>query len=205
MYTEIVKPQNIKQLEVRFNVSSLEKYVRLLDEHYWVENKHRQSTYLPHADTESIGILWVSNETEAIDVVTLSTLQIKHPVLYTNVVKKIEKILIYLTNIYAGHVYKILLARLKAKKCIPLHFDEKFSLEQTHRVHIPIITNKLVKFTVGQKTLNMKKGRVYEINNCASHSVFNDGNEDRVHLIIDIIECKTLKEIRLSTESKQYC
>ena len=55
-------------------------------------------------------------------------------------------------------------------------------------MHIPIITNKKVYFSVGEEKKNLKSGEMWEINNSKkSHAVKNNSKEDRIHLIIDWI------------------
>jgi len=52
-------------------------------------------------------------------------------------------------------------------------------------VHIPITTNDKVVFTVDGEKKNMQVGEFWEIDNSQDHSVENQGNEDRIHLIVD--------------------
>jgi hypothetical protein len=82
---------------------------------------------------------------------------------------------------------RVFLAKLPAKKTITPHADWQEYLLVCRRNHIPIITNADVRFTVGDETKVMKTGEVWEINNSKVHSVVNGGEDDRVHLIVDII------------------
>ena len=54
------------------------------------------------------------------------------------------------------------------------------------RLHIPIITNDKVVFIVGGKRYQMAEGRLYYVNFTKSHYVRNDGDEARVHLVLDL-------------------
>ena len=71
---------------------------------------------------------------------------------------------------------------------IDTHKDFGKQLESGHRIHIPVITNESVLFTIGNETINMKQGEIWEINNQEEHSVVNDSIFDRIHLIIDWIK-----------------
>jgi aspartyl/asparaginyl beta-hydroxylase (cupin superfamily) len=53
------------------------------------------------------------------------------------------------------------------------------------RTHIPIITNSEVTFIVGGETKYLKEGEIWEIDNSKEHSVNNNSNVDRIHLIMD--------------------
>lgn len=60
------------------------------------------------------------------------------------------------------------------------------------RFHIPIITNPNVEFSVwnweGQKqTENMKQGSLWCLDLRKPHTVINNGDSDRIHLVIDIL------------------
>ncbi len=86
-----------------------------------------------------------------------------------------------------GYFVRANLVRLQSGGKITEHTDNNFSLVHSHRVHLPVITNDQVEFTVGGETLNMKEGALYEINNRRMHSVRNAGSEDRIHLILDYV------------------
>ena len=53
------------------------------------------------------------------------------------------------------------------------------------RLHIPIITNPDVIFILDDKRLIMNEGECWYINANFTHSVANNGIEDRIHLVID--------------------
>ena len=81
---------------------------------------------------------------------------------------------------------RVLLLKLFAKKDVSEHTDRGEYLSAVRRFHIPIITNDLVSYTVNGETVNMKEGECWEINNQRPHSVLNDSDIDRVHLLVDI-------------------
>jgi hypothetical protein len=91
-------------------------------------------------------------------------------------------------------VVRCLLAKMPAKAVIPPHHDNGKWVGWTHRMHIPIITNKHVRFMSGTTVETLKRFAfnpdvAMELNNAAKHAVYNDhGKEDRVHLIFDWIE-----------------
>ena len=86
-----------------------------------------------------------------------------------------------------GKSARVLLIKLGAGKDVALHVDGGDYLSSVRRFHIPIITNDNVFYTVNKETINMKAGECWEINNLKYHSVLNDSEEDRVHLLIDIL------------------
>ncbi len=84
-----------------------------------------------------------------------------------------------------GFLVRMLLAKLPAGSKIPKHTDAGYALLNRHRVHIPIITNDKVVFMVDGEEKNMQAGELSEINSELVHAVENQGDADRIHLIID--------------------
>ncbi len=54
------------------------------------------------------------------------------------------------------------------------------------RLHIPIHTNDRVTFFVGGERIKMSPGRLYYVNFSKPHYVQNEGDTDRLHLVLDL-------------------
>jgi hypothetical protein len=68
------------------------------------------------------------------------------------------------------------------------------------RIHIPVQTNEKVQFCVwdldGKKhNVNMKVGTVWNLDTRKPHMVVNDGECDRIHLVIDVETTPELREL----------
>lgn len=100
---------------------------------------------------------------------------------YTNII--VEE----LEHIYNGTAAGVVYSRIPAGKGVDAHIDKGYHPENSHRLHIPIITNNEVMFTIEDKSINMTVGSCYEVDNLLTHSVKNLGVTDRIHLIIDIV------------------
>lgn len=81
---------------------------------------------------------------------------------------------------------RVQLAELPAGQVIPPHRDGSM-LALIHRLHVPLVTNPGVKFFVRGRPFELKVGRLYDLNNVAPHSVRNDGDATRVHLMVDML------------------
>ncbi|HLP63636.1 aspartyl/asparaginyl beta-hydroxylase domain-containing protein [Flavobacterium sp.] len=78
------------------------------------------------------------------------------------------------------------LLNLSAGAQIKPHSDHCLGYEDGFfRLHIPIITNPNVIFILDSKRLIMNEGECWYINANFTHSVANNGSEDRIHLVID--------------------
>ena len=71
---------------------------------------------------------------------------------------------------------------------INTHTDDRSGYEDgVFRIHIPIITNDKVHFVLNDKILIMQPGEAWYTNVNLPHSVVNNGQTNRVHLVIDCI------------------
>jgi len=80
------------------------------------------------------------------------------------------------------------LALLPSGNKVNIHRDmggELTTPVKNPRIHLPIITNDSVIFDIDGERKVMKAGELWEINNLELHSVYNNGKEDRIHLILD--------------------
>lgn len=94
---------------------------------------------------------------------------------------------------FKGRVGRAIFTKLVPGGNIPKHRDGGYYLMNSHRCHVPIITNENVLFHLQHETINMKAGTCYEINNYGSHAVDNNSEEYRIHMIIDIIPMRSFK------------
>ena len=78
--------------------------------------------------------------------------------------------------------------RLGAGAAILTHRDYRLSVDDgLARVHIPIITSAAVDFYLDGQRVDMKEGEAWYLNFNLQHSVKNNGDKERVHLVIDCI------------------
>ena len=191
IFSPITIPKDIMCLDYRLDTTSIKDCLSDINDFAWMKNMYRQFTFPAHAQTQTLFILWQDFYENRFSVEPA----IRHPVYYEKVIASLDECIKFLTNYYDGTVYRLIITKLKPKSIIPKHADRlECSLEYTHRVHIPIITNEKVIFSVSDKTINMKEGYLYEINNKTVHGVSNDSDLARIHIIIDIVEKKTMLE-----------
>ncbi|MGE9314953.1 aspartyl/asparaginyl beta-hydroxylase domain-containing protein [Niabella sp. CJ426] len=93
-------------------------------------------------------------------------------------------------------VQSVRFLNLKAGACIKPHRDRELAFEMGEaRLHFPIITNPDVAFFVEDNRLNMQAGECWYINANLTHQVHNNGNTDRVHLVVDCLVNDWLREL----------
>jgi quercetin dioxygenase-like cupin family protein len=145
----------------------------------WDEFDYRQKKFHVHKETKTIPLLF----DEAFEIGEKTEQEHYH--LFKDEIKRIEALIQDVME-EQGFIFRAILVKLPAGKGIPPHIDKGESLAIPRRIHIPILTNKDCFFTVGEVTKNLKEGYVWEINNNGRrHGVANNGETDRVHLIVD--------------------
>jgi hypothetical protein len=158
----------------------------------WEADLFRQSRYEVHRDTKTVGLVFDPDYRHS-HPTRLPMLQRFEPALrpvlqmVAEHFEESEKGSELVDQFGLGYFIRASIVRLRAGGTIAPHTDNNFSLVHSHRMHLPLLTNDRVLFTVGSETINLRAGEVYEINNRRKHSVENSGDTDRVHLILDFV------------------
>ena len=172
-----MKNYNFKYLG-KLDTKNIKQIVLNISKEEWEKFDFRQKTHDVHKETRTVPIIF--------DIDSRS----KNPTYLKNS-KNYKKELDYLNDLFKnefgdGFIIRAILVKLKSNSSISPHIDSGYSISISNRMHIPIITNDKVLFQVGEDIKILKEGEIWEINNIGKkHSVKNDSNEDRVHLIVD--------------------
>ncbi len=159
------------------------------DDQAWHEDDRRQDDYDVHNQTKSIVVLFAS-ETWPRVVITREKGWDRIADLANPIMAEI------IERFYppGGTIIRAVAAKLVAGGSITPHRDALKSFSYGHRIHIPIVTNKLVRFMIDGRPYSFEIGHVYEINNLLTDSVINAGKEDRINFIFDYVPADVAKE-----------
>ena len=167
-----------------FDTDSIVTKLKDITQEDWEDFNFRADQEKVHRQTLTIPLFYYFYA--GTDQERLITTDEKWSILFTDELNTLKDIG---ANAYPkGGLIRCLLVKLEAGGRIPLHIDTWInpSANSIHRVHIPVITNDDVIFSVGGELKNMKKGECWEINNLEEkHGVNNYSSTDRVHLIFD--------------------
>jgi hypothetical protein len=84
-------------------------------------------------------------------------------------------------------VRTVRLMRLRPGSRIKEHFDHDLAAEMgSARLHVPITTNPRVEFLLNRTPVTMAPGSAWYLRLSDPHAVYNRGETDRVHLVIDV-------------------
>lgn len=110
-------------------------------------------------------------------------------------------------------VMSVRFLNLQAGAIIKPHTDKELCFEKGEaRLHFPLKTNPMVGFYIEDERIRLNEGECWYINANLMHSVFNRGNADRIHLVIDcrvndwlsgVIESAENKSIKVCSEDEQ--
>lgn len=144
----------------------------------WDAYDFRQKVHKVHRETKTIPLIWNEQLTgkqklwEGYELFSDELKQILH--ILNNAQKRI------------GVLHTAILINLEKQMQVYPHIDAHPFFKSVHRIHIPIFTNPQCLFTVAGETIHMQEGEIWEINNDAKmHSVVNNGDTDRIHLLLD--------------------
>ena len=172
------------------DIAPIKDLVLQLTQEHWGQQSTREKRYEVHKNTQSIGLVF-DEDFRHMNPTVHPAYELFAPVLrdlFAQISEHYEtapEIQAKFGRPVQGYFIRVNLVKLAAGGTIAEHRDMNFSLAHSHRIHVPIVTNDLVFFHVGQKTVTMQEGEIIEINNRREHSVENKGSEDRVHLILD--------------------
>ena len=162
---------------------ALQQAVLGLEEAAWRDQQYRQDTYEVHRQTESIvmvftdGSGWPSIEVHkeaGWDWLAETAAPLMNDIIKNHLEPE-------------GVIIRAMAARMAPGAVIRPHRDSHPSFHASHRIHIPLATNRQVRFTIDGRPYKFEVGRAYEINNQLTHSVMNKGAEHRVHFIFDYL------------------
>jgi hypothetical protein len=139
-------------------ISELRKLVLSLTDEQWDDFSIRQNLYEVHQNTKAIGLVYDLDfrHSHPTRLPTLAMFEeALRPVLMKTAAHYEEsetgKQLIQGNKL--GYFIRASLVKLMAGRDIAAHRDMNFSLTHSHRVHLPIITNDEVWFTVGKESI----------------------------------------------------
>ena len=166
-----------------FNISNIKQEVSFFKKE-WLLDVSRQALGMTHRNTEMFRLCatdyeWVPGS----PIITEYVNELKDE--YSK--KELDIIYKDLEERYSGKIIRCEIIKLKKLSEVYKHTDGGPLLHYSRRVHIPLITNSDVTFTVMDNTIHMLEGHGYEINNQLPHAVNNNSNYDRIHMIIDVL------------------
>jgi Aspartyl/Asparaginyl beta-hydroxylase len=149
----------------------------------WNQND-RHNNYTGAKNTQSILFIWTPNlYSEKTFYVFSDTILLNSPIGI-----EFQKIAEQVIDLIPGIIIKAALVKLSPGYKIPFHTDGRHeSWVNSHRLHLPVITEPDVFFTYEDCKYHIKKNILTEVNNQVVHGVEHNGLSDRYHLMFDVL------------------
>lgn len=163
--------QPLIRLPVRFCADTLVEQVNALPRSAWVPH--------PQGLAGNDAVRLVSPNGQATDLWG----GVMAPTEYLNACPYIMEVMAELGAVWG----RSRLMGLAAGATVPGHIDSHYYWRTHVRIHVPVITNPEVKFTVGGQTVHMEPGECWTFDSFQRHEVVNGGSEHRVHLVLDTV------------------
>lgn len=165
------------KLPMRFDTAPLLEELQHIDKIWWLQHPNargyegdwnavalRSNTGRPN------GLLAISDQTQYRDTVLMQECPRLAAVVRT----------------FAFPLSSVRLMRLAAGSRIKEHTDDDLLLKNGQlRIHVPIVTNDKLVFVVDGRRLILREGETWYIDFSRPHWVYNGGETDRIHLVID--------------------
>lgn len=175
------------------DISALRQTVLGISDAKWNESNARQQNYGKiHQYTQTIGLIYDDDMRHKNGTVHAMYHELK------GLIEPIEKHVAAYYQQQKIHILesrrdqqpyfaRIILVLLKAGGVISKHKDGSASMLRCHRIHLPLVTGPTVTFDVGESSISMAEGELWEINNRREHAVANNSDNDRIHLVLDYV------------------
>ncbi|MGV7105075.1 aspartyl/asparaginyl beta-hydroxylase domain-containing protein [Flavobacterium sp. U410] len=180
----------------QFDPERLQKDLQKITDHQW---KPHYNTNDYDGDWSSIALVSQGGKSDNINAFPIGT----EKATYTEIMDPC----LYLKEVIDRFSFEkttVRLLRLATGASIKPHTDNCLGYEDGYfRIHIPIITNEHVEFILDGQRLQMNEGECWYIDANFTHSVANNGAQDRIHLVIDGIRNEWTDELFFKQASEE--
>lgn len=171
------------------NIKNLKQSLLDVGENIWKEDQSRQNKHAVHYNTHFIPIMWDAPSSS--QMIYGEKTKHYYNFLFDGLIEEITTQINSSLN-KDGVIFRSILARLRPNQNIDAHVDRAEMMKYSKKIHIPIITNNNVLFQVGGEEKNLKEGEIWDIDVTKLHAVYNQSNQNRVHLIVMYTDRKDL-------------
>jgi len=164
---------------IKIDVARLQQDLRTMEENFWIP----QDRYARQAISHWHGIALYSVNGDPQDLRCADRL----PVHKTAAAEKCSYICDELLPQFGAPWLRVVFYRLKGGTKIGRHRDlsENRMIPGIVRIHVPVVTNDRIVMYVDDKPYRFESGTAWYFDATAFHSVENNSDQDRIHLVVD--------------------
>ena len=176
------------QLPFQFNVQQMQEELRQLDSRAW--QLHYQKLHYK-GEWSALPLRSVNGISDNIFISPENNPEYKDTV-FLNDSTYFKQVL----SSFKCPLLAVRLLKLNAGAVIKEHKDAELCYEKGEiRIHIPVITNDKVEFYLDKERVILKEGECWYLNFNLPHSIANNGETDRIHLVLDASVNDWVKEL----------
>ena len=175
------------------DLSELKKAVLAMPAHYWdPEYQKKANAYIMGRDgqlaqfkpgTKTINLIFSDRDAENV---------FEFPWYRDTFGHLVKPLLQHLLGKHYDCITRVQFALMPGQSEIKPHVDSGGYSQDGHRIHFVIASNPAVSFHVCDNDecikIHTEEGTVFELNNRLKHYVKNDGQEYRIHMVVDVAE-----------------
>ena len=177
---------NYIKYDKKYDIEPIKKRLFELDDDTWTPTQRGEKWNIETKGIEVIGHKPNKAETFHISQVVYRDIDEQLKSLTIPIVKDLEK------DFDCTVIRAVYVNLLKGCSIHP-HIDAGKYAALAHRMHVTILINDQVIYTVGgEKYCMTELGGLYEIDNQKTHAVDNLGSEDRIHLVLLVLPNKDI-------------
>jgi len=166
----------------QFNAAKLQQEISQLENFLWKEH-YNKSNY--EGSWTTMQLRSINGMVENNTAIQPSALQNGHEFRDTPLMEQCAYIK-EVIDFFEMEKTAVRLMKLDAGAIIKAHQDHGLNFEEGEvRLHIPVFTNDKVKFMLEEEVIPMQEGSCWYLNLSLKHSVANESDSNRIHLVID--------------------
>ena len=162
-----------------FDVKPILNHLPPISASIWYKNTTRQKNYKTHSKTLNLLFKWKANDERETDF--------QDDDLFNSPLgQEVSKILNELHQIYPNtDLFKLMITAVPPGYKVKSHVDWG-GLTDMNRIHLPLVTNEECVYGIDGIEFVFPPGFCFEFDNTRHHYVRNDGQQERIHIILDL-------------------
>jgi hypothetical protein len=190
-------PRRFSRIEKGVN---LERLLQEIAQHpaMWTADAQRQSNVSVQRETEAVMICGHDSDR------SFREARQQHPITYVGRPTAVSADFPHALAIvqgFARRAYGVpgraVLVRLKPRGRVYEHVDRGLYYQLRHRYHLVVKSVLGSRLRAGPEEMRMREGEIWWFDNRLPHEAVNDSDEDRIHLIFDILSPASLASLPL--------
>lgn len=171
--------RNFKKI-TKFDIAAAQQALEDYDEMFGKIDLREKFPGSPHPNTQT---LYLRMPDDLDPHIIFNSLQVDDWPMMT--VEEFRDLVIQINQVVDEPLARVLIVKLFPGGTISSHIDEGIYSDSTNRYHLVLKTNPRAFLKINDEVEHLEEGWLYSFNKHLLHSGANEGDTDRIHLIVD--------------------